>query len=136
MQLDLGIPDDASQKPRRRDANPAHFREFARRMNEGFASYFAWLGRDQIHLWLLCTRPAFRRRGAATQLCRWGLSLAARQRVYTTVLASPMGKKLYEELGFELNGSFIIRVEGEKEKLKVWALTKENLNFLKPAQAW
>jgi hypothetical protein len=35
-----------------------------------------------------------------------------------------MGKKLYETLGFELDGSFIIRVEGEEEKLDIWALRR------------
>ena len=94
-------------------------------MTQGFDDYFGTLGSDQIHLWLLCTSPAFRRRGAGTQLCRWGINLAACQGVHTTVLASPMGKKLYEALGFELNGYFIIRVEGEDEKLEIWALTKE-----------
>lgn len=122
---DLGIPDDESRAPRRRDANPVHFREFARRMSEGFDRYFGSLGSNQVHLWLLCTRPAFRRRGAGTQLCQWGIRLAARQRIHTTVLASPMGKRLYGELGFALYGSFIIQVEGEDEKLEIWALTRE-----------
>ncbi|KAK4145294.1 acyl-CoA N-acyltransferase [Dichotomopilus funicola] len=122
---DLGIPDDDSRVPRRHDANPSHFREFARRMTQGFQDFFGALGHDQIHLWLLCTSPAFRRRGAGTQLCRWGINLAAHQGVHTTVLASPMGKKLYEQLGFVLNGSFIIQVEGEEAKLEIWALKKE-----------
>ncbi|KAK3686250.1 acyl-CoA N-acyltransferase [Podospora appendiculata] len=124
---DLGVPDDRSLEPRRRDVNAAHFREFKDRMDEGFAKYFSKHGSDQIHLWLLCTRPAFRRRGAGTSLCQWGLDYAARAGVrHATVLASPMGKQLYEEVGFVLNGSFFVGpVEGdeEDEKLEIWALT-------------
>jgi hypothetical protein len=36
-----------------------------------------------------------------------------------------MGKRLYEALGFVLDGSFIVQVEAEEEKLEIWALTRE-----------
>ncbi|ORY67026.1 uncharacterized protein BCR38DRAFT_364158 [Pseudomassariella vexata] len=124
---DLGIPDDPQAKPRRKDANPAHFRQFKKTMDEGFQQYLRRYGDNQIHLWLLCTHPSFRRRGAATRLCRWGVERASLQSLYTTVLASPMGKKLYEELGFFLDGSFKIKVDSEPESLEIWALRRPHV---------
>jgi hypothetical protein len=53
------------------------------------------------------------------------MGVTARREVPATVLASPMGKRLYEKLGFGLDGSFMIQVEGEEEKLEIWALTKD-----------
>ncbi|KAI1087832.1 acyl-CoA N-acyltransferase [Rostrohypoxylon terebratum] len=120
---DLGIPDDPTENCRREDANPARFRKFKERMSEAFEKYFGKYGTDQIHLWLLATRPAFRRRGAGTRLCRWGLEQASQKSVYATVLASPMGKCLYEELNFDNCGSFSIQVDGEGDKLQLWAMT-------------
>jgi hypothetical protein len=36
-----------------------------------------------------------------------------------------MGKRLYEALVVVLDGSFIVQVEGEEEKLEIWAFTRE-----------
>ena len=124
MLSDLGVPDDPQQPPRRRDVNADHFRQFSITMAAGFARFFGSHGNAQVHLWLLATHPDFRRRGAATRLCQWGLDQAAlRGPVCTTVLASQMGKALYTELGFSLDGSFIVRVDDEPEELCIWALT-------------
>ncbi|KAI0834246.1 acyl-CoA N-acyltransferase [Hypoxylon sp. FL0890] len=122
---DLGIPDDPKEQPQRRDANASHFRKFKQQMNAEFDSYFGKYGDNQIHLWLLATHPDFRRRGAGTRLCRWGLERASRQSLYTTVLASPMGRSLYAELSFVDCGSFMVQVDGETEKLEIWAMTHE-----------
>ncbi len=70
---DLDIPDDPRKPPRRRDVNAAHFRAFKTCMDKGFEQFFGAIGDDQIHLWLLCTHPSFRRRGAGSRLCKWGL---------------------------------------------------------------
>ncbi|KAI1409962.1 acyl-CoA N-acyltransferase [Hypoxylon sp. FL1857] len=122
---DLGVPDDPEQQIRRRDANASHFRKFKQQMCEEFDSYFGKYGDNQVHLWLLATHPDFRRRGAGTRLCRWGLEWASQQSLYTTVLASPMGRSLYEELSFVECGSFMVQVDGEAEKLEIWAMTYE-----------
>ncbi|KAI1135827.1 acyl-CoA N-acyltransferase [Hypoxylon sp. FL0543] len=122
---DLGVPDDPNQQARRRDVNASHFRKFKQQMCEEFDAYFGKYGDDQIHLWLLATRPGFRRRGAGTRLCRWGLERASERSLYTTVLASPMGRNLYEELSFIDCGSFMIQVDGEAEKLEIWAMTHD-----------
>jgi predicted acetyltransferase len=101
----------------------AHFNAFKSAMDAGFNQYFAKHGDSQVHLWLLCTDPAFRRRGAGTMLCQWGLERGARQGLPVTVLASPMGRRLYQRLGFVLEGSFIVHAEGDTEWLRIWALT-------------
>ncbi len=129
---DLGIPDDPHQPPRRRDANAAHFRAFKSCMDSGFDRFFGAVGDDQIHLWLLCTDPKFRRRGAGSRLCRWGIERAALDHKQATVLASPMGKVLYEEMGFRLCGSFFVHCDDddESQKLEIWALSHPKADFL------
>ncbi|KAI0384708.1 acyl-CoA N-acyltransferase [Hypomontagnella monticulosa] len=123
---DLGVPDDPEEEPRRKDVNAMHFREFKCQMNKALGTYFGGYGEDQIHLWLLATRPAFRHRGAGTRLCRWGLERASQSSRYTTVLASPMGRALYKELRFTRCGLFTIRVDGEAESLEICAMASFN----------
>lgn len=100
-------------------------------MDAAFTKYFAQYGNQQIHLWLLCTHPSFRRRGAGTRLCEWGLDQAKQRAVPATVLASPMGNRLYEEVGFTSDGSFLIG--DEPEKFTYWALTHRKME---PAGLW
>jgi hypothetical protein len=38
------------------------------------------------------------------------------------VMASEMGKPLYESVGFEVKGKFVVRIDGEDEKLEKWAM--------------
>lgn len=130
--IDLGVPDNPSGEPRRDDVNATHFRQFKRTMNEYFDTHFGKYGDGQIHLWLLATHPHFRHRGAGTKLCLWGLERASRKAVHTTVLASPMGKRLYGGLGFTNCGSFIIQVDGEEEALELWAM----MIHAKPPGGW
>lgn len=103
-------------------------------MDQSFHQYFASYGEQQMHLWLLATHPSFRRRGAGSRLCQWGLGQAAGKGIHTTVLASAMGRRLYQELGFALNGSFIIRVDDETDHLELWALTHDPPSS--PAWGW
>ncbi|KAI2602325.1 acyl-CoA N-acyltransferase [Hypoxylon sp. NC1633] len=133
---DLGVPDDLQEEPRRRDVNALHFREFKRRMNDAFDFYFGQYGDGQIHLWLLATLPDFRRRGAGTRLCRWGLEQASQRLLHATVLASPMGKRLYEELSFATCGSFIVQAGGETEKLEIWAMSYPKTEGRRSIWSW
>ncbi|KAF4470351.1 gnat family [Fusarium albosuccineum] len=93
----------------RRDANPQHMRVYAAAAARGFRDHFA------------------RGRGAATMLCNWGQkeSLKTGRRMLT-VMASPMGKELYKELGYGLVGSVTAQVEGEEEKVDIDILEKRN----------
>ncbi|KAF2746991.1 acyl-CoA N-acyltransferase [Sporormia fimetaria CBS 119925] len=103
----------------RRDVNREHFKEFEKSLGRAFQYYFGAYGARQYHLWLLTTHPGFRRRGAGTMLCQWGMSEAAKRGYKATVLASPMGTKLYEHLGYNHMGSVIVRVKEEEEMLSV-----------------
>lgn len=96
-------------------------KEFQDGLNKAFTEYFSKYGGNQLHLWLLATHPDFRRHGAATMLCNWGLDKAqeSTKNGVLSVFASPLGKRLYERLGFETLGSFLIQVDGEEEKLRI-----------------
>lgn len=79
---------------------------------------------QQWHLWVLCTLPAFRGRGAATRLCKWGLERASKEGMVSTVLSTdPHGKRLYEKIGWQLQGSFAIRVGDEPECNVIYPMT-------------
>ncbi|KAI8626342.1 hypothetical protein F5Y19DRAFT_227121 [Xylariaceae sp. FL1651] len=109
----------------RRDANPEHVKEFARTLDAAFQKYFSGYAEQQFNLWLLTTHPSFRRRGAGSMLTRWGMDAAAQWKWPVTVLASPMGEKLYTALGFKTLGNVIVQVDGEEEKLVVSCLVWE-----------
>jgi hypothetical protein len=47
-----------------------------------------------------------------------------------TVLASPMGKLLYQALGYKLVGSVIVQVDDEDEKLEVYCLVEKTVKEL------
>jgi ribosomal protein S18 acetylase RimI-like enzyme len=102
-------------------------KEFADSLSRGFEKYFAQYGKEQVHLWLLTTHPDFRRRGAGTMLCNWGKKQAIQKGWVLTVLASPMGKLLYQELGYKLVGSVVVQVDGEDEKLEVYCLVQKTI---------
>ncbi len=98
--------------------------EFARSLGNAFDKYFSHYGEKQVHLWLLTTHPDFRRRGAGSMLCRWGMAVAEQQGRPVTVLASPLGRQLYERLGFDFLGDVIVQVDGEQDRLVVGCLEK------------
>ena len=91
-------------------------------LDKAFKDYFSKYRGQQYHLWLLATHPDYRRRGAGSMLSGWGMDKAAEQGWVVTVLASPMGKKLYESLGYKALGNVIVQVDGEEEKLTVCCL--------------
>lgn len=97
-------------------------KEFARAVTVAFDRYFGKLGNRQVHLWLLATHPDFRRRGAGTMLCNWGMEKAKEKGHPITVLASPMGKQLYMELGYRFLGSVHCQVDDEEELFEVACL--------------
>jgi GNAT superfamily N-acetyltransferase len=79
-------------------------------------------GDHQLHLGMICTLPDYQRRGAGTMQCKWGLDLAKEKKLEVTLFASPMGRLLYEHLGFDVRGTVIVQVKGEEEKLTIKAM--------------
>ncbi|RYP55595.1 hypothetical protein DL771_012349 [Monosporascus sp. 5C6A] len=106
----------------RKDANPQHIKEFTDALDAASEKYFSGHGERQLHLWLLTTHPDFRRLGAGSMLTRWGMDVAGEKGWPVTVLASPMGDKLYQALGFKVIGNVTVQVDGEEEKLVVSCL--------------
>jgi GNAT superfamily N-acetyltransferase len=109
----------------RHDANRSHMRAYAAAMTRAFSNHFAHHGGQQLHLWMLMTHPDHRRRGAGTMLCDWGRDEARRRGGWAlTVMASPMGRNLYEHLGYRVQGSTRARVDGEDEFVDIFAMEK------------
>ncbi|KAK1754147.1 hypothetical protein QBC47DRAFT_302927 [Echria macrotheca] len=107
----------------RRDANHDHFNAFWKQQVEAYEKYFSHIGNDQIHLQILATMPKFHRRGHGSSLCRWATDLVINDSLRDmSVMASPMGRLLYGQLGFQAIGTFYIQVPGEAEKLTLEAM--------------
>src|ERR1700761_5106509 len=71
----------------------------------------------KMELIQIATHPDYQRRGYAKALCQWGMECARNDKVPVTVNASPMGCKLFSNLGFKSHPDDWIQVEGEEEKL-------------------
>lgn len=96
---------------------------FANSMEVAHRRYFSDVcGTDHIRLRILATHPDYRRRGAGTKLCNWGIDLAEKNQTYISVFASPMGKKLYARLGFKELAIVVVQAEGEEEKISISAM--------------
>ncbi|KAI1122725.1 acyl-CoA N-acyltransferase [Nemania abortiva] len=109
----------------RRDANAQHMRVYAAAISRGFKNYLARYGSEQLHLWMLMTHPDFRRRGAGTMLCNWGQDEAVKRGGWSlTVMASPLGRLLYEHLGYQFIGTETAQTDGEKEKVVIDSMSK------------
>lgn len=107
----------------RLDANNEHFEAFWKGQIKVYKKLFAPIGPEQIQLQILATLPEFQRRGHGSSLCRWGMELVRRDALQDmTVMASPMGYKLYTWLGFEKAATFYIQVPGEEESLVLQAM--------------
>lgn len=98
---------------------------YSETMKYAFEKYFAKYEKKQIHLVWLITHPDFRRRGAATMLCNWGREEAIKRGWMWTVIASPMGKSVYEHLGCDLLGTETVRVPGEVENVVIYMMEEK-----------
>lgn len=94
-------------------------------MSHAFETYFRKYHQEQLHLWMLITHPDYRRRGAGSMLCNWGLKESSKRGGWNlTVMSSPMGQVLYQQLGYELLGTECARVRGESESVEIGILEK------------
>ncbi|KAI1125895.1 hypothetical protein F5Y10DRAFT_246105 [Nemania abortiva] len=89
---------------------------------------FAEWGRQQYTLSVLAVLPGFRRKGVGTALVNWGVREVSGNGWPVTVCASPMGRYLYEHLGFVDIGTEVIRAEDEENSFssKAMALQPES----------
>jgi GNAT superfamily N-acetyltransferase len=87
------------------------------RAGQRFKTYFAKWAEEQVNLSSLVIHPDFRLRGGGTMLVRWGITVAEGKGWLVTLCASPMGRFLYQYLGFEKIASEVVQVEGDEETL-------------------
>ena len=69
-----------------------------------------------IRLYILGTRPGYRKKGYATTLCQWGMKMASDKRLGVQVLSSQMGKSLYTRLGFTTLNEIVRQDRGEESR--------------------
>ena len=121
------------QKYQRRDGDPARLEALAtasRNVREKFFSDIT----DWWSLELLVTDRAFRRRGAATRLVRWGTSQADQEGLSCGVEASEMGAPLYKALGFQKLATWVVKVPGDNDSLP-YDVMRRNPSW-QPQIAW
>ena len=107
----------------RRDADHARLAQFRKSQHQAYKDFFAALDPEQLHLQILATLPLFQRRGHATSLCAWAMERVRRDALNDmSVMASPMGHRLYTRLRFEEAGTFYVQVPGEEERLVLRAM--------------
>lgn len=107
----------------RLDANHERFNEFWKGQIRVYKRLFAPIGPEQTHLQILATLPEFQRRGHGSSLCKWAMELVRKDALKDmTVMASPMGHKLYTWLGFERVATFYIQVPGDEESVVLQAM--------------
>jgi hypothetical protein len=107
---------DPTEKERK-DADPKHCDAFFSVAGRRFKTYFAKWAEEQVNLSSLVVHPDFRLRGGGSMLVKWGMKVADEKGWPTTLAASPMGRFLYEYLGFEKIASEVVRADGEEETL-------------------
>lgn len=79
-----------------RDTNPARAAKIGKLCDEVQRSF----GEGSMELEQMVVHPKFQRQGYGTKLGREGLSIAGKEDLAVWVIATPMGVKLYESLGF------------------------------------
>lgn len=125
---DLSVYRDGPEIPgigHRCDANEAHVAAYTSTLVRSAKAHFAKYTAKQYHLWYLFTHPDYRRRGAGTRLCNWAQEQVPQDEPWAlTVFGSPMGRALYEYLGYELVATETVRVGKEKEHVSFFAMEK------------
>ena len=110
----------------RRDGNFARMDEFRNSIDKAKQEYFdSKYGNEQLFLLSLATHPDYQRRGAAANLCAWGMKEAERRGVNMTLFSSPMAQWLYSRLGFKEVGMVHMQVEGDDAFLDIPAMVRE-----------
>ena len=98
----------------RRDFNHERFAVYRAAIDQAEQSKFdAIYGHHQIRLANMKTHPDFMRYGHGSRLLRWGIDLAEKDRLAVTVASSPMGKLLYQHMGFTVVEEVRIQLTGE-----------------------
>lgn len=98
---------------------------FSATINDIIDKHFAPYGMQQIALANLATHRDYRRRGCGAALCKYGIRMAQDKRCVVTVLGSPLGKLLYQSVGFKITAVEPLGVPGEDEILYITSLVNQ-----------
>lgn len=82
--------------------------------------YVLGFKRKQLYLGLLATHPSWDGFGFGAMHVRWGIHLAKRMEVPVTLIATPAGWPLYEELGFSDAANITIKTLDWEEDEDLW----------------
>lgn len=100
----------------RHDVDRAREAAFSKTMSSYAREHFvAEFGDRHLHLGMIATHPDYQRRGAAGMMLRWGIDKAEREGLAISLFASPMGKPVYQHMGYEVRDVVRVQVEGEEE---------------------
>ncbi|KAF8852528.1 hypothetical protein BDZ45DRAFT_678317 [Acephala macrosclerotiorum] len=114
--LTAAVGMDPAEKDRK-DADKKRCEAFFGRAGQRFKTYFAKWAEKQVNLSSLVVHPDFRLHRGGTMLVKWGITVAEGKHWPVTLCASPMGRFLYEYLGFGKIASEVVQVDGEEEML-------------------
>lgn len=106
-----------SKKYARRDVDPARLKAFIEAEAVTRQKFFTSQYPELWYMQLLVTHRDFRRHGAASSLVQWGAAQADAEQVYCGTESSPMGRAVYESVGFHEIGRMVIQAEGDEAKL-------------------
>lgn len=99
------------------DANLTRALDFNRQFLAAEEHYIWSLPEKQMHLALLGTHPDWDGHGFGAAHCEWGMEMAKKMDVPTTLMATPAGWPLYDSLGFDSVANVTIETLGELEDL-------------------
>jgi len=102
------------------EANLTRVEDFSRQYEAAEKHYVQDLPRKQLYLGLLATHPSWDGHGFGARHVQWGLDLAKNMSVPVTLLATPAGWPLYDELGFESLANVTIRTLDWEEDIDIW----------------
>lgn len=83
--------------------------------------------KEQLFLHNLGTRPAYRGRGGASTLIKWGLSVAKKEGKSISLLSNSAAKAFYEKFGFKALESVEVFVECEDERLFITPMVRSEV---------
>jgi len=99
------------------DMNMTRALDYNRQFRAADEHYVYEFPRKQMHLSLLATHPDWDGHGFGAAHCRWGMEMAKRMDVPVTLIATPAGWPLYDQLGFESIANISIKTLDEPEDL-------------------
>lgn len=99
------------------DMNKTRAEDFMSQMDAYEKDYILDYPHKQVYLGLLATHPDWDGHGFGAAQCEWGLDMATKLGVVTTLMATPEGWPLYDELEFESVANLTIKTLDDSEDI-------------------